>query len=202
VFTEIGRWINDNLGPWADYLGTKFSEAFTLISTKVGEMWTAVEPTFTVIKDWLSVQLTTAVTAIGTKWGEVMAGFGSTVDTAKGKVQPFIDAIKGFWDWISGKVFEFKISIPNLPEWAVPGSPLPLHTAWEDFGDYLSGERFAPQFDMGGVGGAENVVGLGAGGARGTMAGGSVTNNYIDITVNDGETGRVLLAYLEQLTGA
>ena len=34
-----------------------------------------------------------------------------------------------------------------MPWWAVPGSPLPLHTAWKNFGEYLGRSSF--DFDMG-----------------------------------------------------
>jgi phage-related minor tail protein len=148
IFTEIGRWINDNLGPWAEYLGEKFSEAFDLAKDKVDEMWKKVEPVFTVIYDWLKVKLDEAVKSIGTAWDSVMGTIGGAAETAKGKVQPLVDAITGFWNWISGKVFDFKINIPDLPDWAVPGSPLPIHTAWSNFADDMSGMDIAPSFSL------------------------------------------------------
>ena len=70
--------------------------------------------------------------------------------------------MQGFWDWIKGKVFDFQINLPDLPAWALPGSPLPIHTAWKAFGAEMDriGGQLAGGFD----------VGLGAVGATGAAA--------------------------------
>ena len=66
----------------------------------------------------------------------------------KGLWDAFTDAIKGFWDWISGKTFKFNISIPDLPDWAVPDSPIPLHTAWKNFAADMQNMTISPDIDM------------------------------------------------------
>lgn len=75
------------------------------------------------------------------------------VDTVKQPIEKFFDAIRGFADWLSGHVFDFSFELPELPDWAIPGSPIPLHTAWKNFGQDMKQMRIQPQMDLAQVSG-------------------------------------------------
>jgi hypothetical protein len=62
--------------------------------------------------------------------------------------QNFVNAVKGFWNWISNKVFKLDIHLPDLPAWAIPGSPLPIHTAWRNFAREMDSLTIRPRFDL------------------------------------------------------
>lgn len=64
-----------------------------------------------------------------------MDGIDKAVGPVKELWEKFIEAVKDFFDWISSHTFTFNINIPDLPDWAVPGSPLPIHTAWKKFSE-------------------------------------------------------------------
>jgi hypothetical protein len=120
IFKEVGRWIKDNLGPWVKYFHDKWT----------GEWWPAIERALKLA--WEKV-IRPVLGYVWDKFKDVMGGIEEAIAPAKRIWDGFIDAVKGFWDWISNKVFNFQIDLPDLPDWATPGSPLPIHTAWVAF---------------------------------------------------------------------
>jgi len=65
----------------------------------------------------------------------------TAVSNAWSSVEPVFEAIRDFASWISGKVFTIDFSIINLPDWMIPGSPIPLHTRMKDFSNFLKTEQ-------------------------------------------------------------
>jgi hypothetical protein len=113
-----------------------------------------------------------------------MGALAGPIETAQGVIDTFVNAVKGFWDWISGKTFEFKFSLPDLPEWAIPGSPLPIHTAWENFADDMNRMRIEPQMMMTDSLLSPNMVGAGAG-----IGGGTTSATTINIDARGAGSG-------------
>jgi hypothetical protein len=148
IFGELGRWINKNIMPWVELLAQMWLEKQLAMAENIKAMWTVIEPIWTAIKNWLAVELQKTLESFGAKWALIMAGLEAPVRAAKGIWDGFVSAVTGFWDWISSKTFSFNISIPDLPDWAVPGSPLPIHTAWSNFADDMSGMDIAPSFSL------------------------------------------------------
>lgn len=136
VFTEIGRWINDNIVPWIEFLKKVWVEqVWPAIQTKIEEAWAIIEPIWEAIRKWAAETIPPILETLKGVFETVMGGISAAIQPVKDLWDRFVDAVSGFWDWISNKVFNFNISIPDLPSWAVPGSPLPIHTAWQDFAD-------------------------------------------------------------------
>jgi hypothetical protein len=110
------------------------------------------------IKAWwedVKTAATQLALIVGAKFGELqaavdsaMAGIGSKVAEVKGIWDGFVGAVKDFWNWISGKNFSIDISLPQLPPWAIPGSPLPSHTAWKAFASDMNAMVISPRMDM------------------------------------------------------
>lgn len=122
------------------------------ITTAVNAVETLIVTAFGVIYDAIVNTINDIAGTAIPKFDEMKSSIVDAVETAKSKVDAFSDALRGFWDWISGKVFEFKIKLPELPDWATPGSPIPLHTRWKDFGNYLDRQTFTFNFDAKGSG--------------------------------------------------
>jgi phage-related protein len=134
IWEEIGRWINDNIVPWIEFLHEKWvEEIFPAISEAVEKAWEVIEP--------ITVSLKRA-------FETAMEGIKSAIEPVKSLWDAFTGAIQSFWDWISNKTFSFNISIPDLPAWAIPSSPIPLHTAWKNFAADMENMTIAPEMDM------------------------------------------------------
>lgn len=134
IFTEIGRWINDNIVPWIEFLYEKWvDEVWPAIQSAVETVWEFIEPIWESIREWMEEKIPPILDSLGEKFGTIWDGIKKAIEPVKDLWDGFIDAVKRFWDWISSKVFDFKLNLPNLPDWAVPGSPLPIHDAWKAF---------------------------------------------------------------------
>lgn len=143
IFTEVGRWINDNLVPWVQFLhDTWVDEVWPAIQTALETVWEVIEPIWEAIRAWLEETIPPALEAFQTTWETVMAALEGPINTVKETWDKLVDAVEGFWDWLSSKVFSFNFSIPDLPDWATPGSPIPLHTAWKAFADDMRQQQF------------------------------------------------------------
>jgi phage-related protein len=128
-------------GDWEGF-GQGLKDAADAFWAQIQNVWD------TALTNWQNVT-ETALDLIAGWFDEKMAAI-------KGFLQPAIDlwgdlvsAVQGFWNWLSGKVFNFKINLPSLPDWATPSSPLPIHTAWKDFAQELDRSMvIRPQFDL------------------------------------------------------
>jgi phage-related protein len=189
IFTELGRWINDNIIPWVSYFHTQWTTVWwPAIQKAITDMWAVVEPVYQAIKTWMDTTLPPVLTGLQTAFKNVMSGIDSAVTPVKTLWGEFVDAIKGFWNWISSHVFNFTIHIPDLPKWAIPGSPLPIHTAWKAFAE-----------DMQAMAGAvmpvntSLVVAAATGAVTGGLPGNTI-NNYYNLNANYGYQSPTSLA--------
>jgi len=95
------------------------------LKTTVETIWTGIQSTITTAVNTVQTNVETALGAVQTAWDNTMGALET--------------AAKSFWQWIQDHVFSFKIHLPSLPAWAIPGSPLPIHTAWKDFAEDMKG---------------------------------------------------------------
>jgi hypothetical protein len=86
--------------------------------------------------------------AISGAWDTAMGAIQSATQPAIDLINGIKDAAQGFWNWLKGKVFDFQISLPSLPDWATPGSPLPIHTAWKAFERDLNSMTIRPRLEL------------------------------------------------------
>jgi phage-related minor tail protein len=134
IFTELGRWINDNIIPWIEFLAEKWTEeVWPAIQTALETAWGIIKPILEKIKEWAEIILPPVLEFLQEKFELVFGKIGEAVQPVLDLWTKFKDAVKNFWNWLKGKVFNFKINLPDLPDWATPGSPLPIHTAWLNF---------------------------------------------------------------------
>lgn len=124
-------------------------EAFgAAVEAATDASWAAVEARFgtaaTTVRDFIE----TAAAGIKAAWDTAMSAIQSAVSIATTAIDTLKSAAQSFWSWLSGKVFSFNISLPSLPDWATPGSPLPIHTAWKAFAGELNRMTIRPRFDL------------------------------------------------------
>lgn len=90
----------------------------------------------------------TVTEAVSGHWETAMGNVVAAVQPAIDIIDGIKSAAQAFWDFLKGKVFDFKINLPSLPSWATPGSPLPIHTAWKEFAEDMSNLEIAPRFNL------------------------------------------------------
>lgn len=149
IFTEIGRWINDNIVPWIEFLHDKWvDEVWPAIQTALEKAWEIIEPIWEAIRKWAEETLPPVIEGLQTVFETVMGAISAAIEPVKTVWDGLVNAVQGFWTWLTGKSFNFDISIPDLPDWATPGSPLPIHIAWRNFADDMGdiGRRIADGF--------------------------------------------------------
>lgn len=167
VFKELDRWINVNIVPWIEFLQKKWAEeAWPAIQKGLEDAWAVIKPIWEALQTWLEKTLPPAVEGLQKAFEPAMAAISSAVQPVKDLWDAFAKAVSDFWTWISGKVFDFHISIPDLPDWAKPGSPLPIHTAWKNFANDMGRMVVAPKFDLDAMLPVMGLVGEDGGGDR------------------------------------
>lgn len=162
VFEELGRWINDNLGPWAELLRSIWVDTvWPEIQAALETAWGVVQPIFESIGEWARDKIPGAIEGLQGTWEGVMTALETAVSPVKDVWDGLVSAVQGFWDWISNKVFSFEFELPDLPDWAVPGSPIPLHTAWKNFARDMGRMEIAPRIStsaMAALGGRGDTI--------------------------------------------
>jgi len=149
VFKELDRWINTNIVPWIDFLRDKWAnEVWPAIHKALTDAWAVIEPIWKLFKTWLDENLPKATEGFKDVFAGAMAVINGAIAPVKDLWDAFVAAVQGFWTWITNHTFSFKLNIPDLPDWAVPGSPLPIHTAWKAFAEDLNRMTIMPQFNM------------------------------------------------------
>ena len=117
----------------------------------LGNAWefidTKILPIFGTVYDWLFVQLPTALATASSNFIERWNAIQVAIESAWSVISAIFNAIRDFANWLANTVFSFTIEVPDVPDWMIPGSPIPLHTAWDDFGNYLNNTTFQPKFD-------------------------------------------------------
>lgn len=151
IFEELGRWINDNIMPWVTALGKLWDTTWLAVTTTVELFWEVIEPIWLQIQEWLDVKFKKSTGDAGTQWKEIWSGIQSAVETAWGILESIFSAIIKFIDKIASTTVSFKVNLPDLPDWAMPGSPLPIHTAWKDFEDWSKQASIEPTMNVGAI---------------------------------------------------
>jgi len=155
VWTELGRWINDNIVPWIQFLHKKWVvEIWPAIQKIVQDVWAVLQPIWEKFREYIEDKLPPALEGMRKVFETVMNAIDDAVRPVHEMWKNFVDAVVNFWDWITSHKFEFDISIPDLPDWATPGSPLPIHTAWANFASDMSRMNIAPTMDVSGMTGS------------------------------------------------
>lgn len=150
VFTEVGRWINDNLVPWVEYFAEQWREKFEDAQKALDEVWSIIQPIWIAFQEWMEKKLPEALEFLRGEWKGAMDALSGPIQTVKDIWQELVDAVQGFWDWITSHDFSIDIKLPDLPDWATPGSPLPIHTAWKNFAQDMNRMTIAPDIQLGG----------------------------------------------------
>lgn len=181
------------------------------IQVAVENAWNNFKVQLHAIREFFDVTLPETITAAKNTWDSSWQAISSAVNTAWDTLGGIFESIRGFADWLSGYVFDFNFNLPELPDWATPGSPIPLHTRWKDFGDYLRTNDFEVNFRTNaaelpdevfgsrsgsvGGGGGDNAV-FAPAGVSAPVSGG-ITYIIEKIVVQDERTGRLLLDWLQ-----
>lgn len=152
VFQEIDRWVNVNLVPWFNLMRDTWVQIWTDIATALTTQYdTYIKPRLEDIEEWLNDKLTKAVEDIKELWDTNFQAIADKINSIKGDILAFFDRVEAFANWLKTNVFTFEVHLPDLPDWAIPGSPLPIHTAWRDFERFLETAAFSPDLDFGGL---------------------------------------------------
>lgn len=150
VFEEVDRWVNTNIIPWINELKRVWAEdVWPIIQKAVEDFWAIVGPIWEDLKEWLGETLPPIIESLRESFATNMAQIQENVQPVKDLWDALVKAVSDFWNWITSHTFNFSISIPDLPDWAVPGSPLPIHTAWKAFAADMGRMTIAPRVDLG-----------------------------------------------------
>jgi phage-related minor tail protein len=148
IFAEVGRWINDNIMPWVKYLSEQWSTVWwPAIQKAIEDMWKLIKPIWEEIQKWMEKTIPPILAGLQTTFENVMTGISDAVSPVNDMWKKFVDAVQDFATWITSTTFDFKINLPDLPAWAIPGSPLPIHTAWKNFAS--DADRIFPTLNAG-----------------------------------------------------
>lgn len=198
AITKIGAWLAGLMATLAVTWANMKAGAAEL-QVMLALTWALVKQKFDDLKKWIAEK----AQAIQDWWksvGDKASEMAGSIETAAKDAQDFVtglwDAIKGFWEWLKDKVFNFKINLPNLPDWAIPGSPIPLHTAWANFAADMNSMVIRPEIDLPTavpLGSSGEIVGAPTPAAR---TGGVVVQFTGDIVLNDQTAVAAFLSYL------
>ena len=146
IWEELGRWINTNIIPWLEALKALWVDTvWPAIQRIIEVVWRVIEPIWESLVSWMAEIIPVALEGLRTAFDHVMNAIELLIRPVKTIWDLFVTAVKSFWDWISNKEFDFKIKLPDLPKWALPGSPLPIHTAWKDFAQEMNSMTIQPR---------------------------------------------------------
>lgn len=119
---------------WAwDAMLEGWSLMFSDMVTGWGLMQTDI---ITLVGTWktdLITKYNELITEATAGWNQLWLDITTAASGPIAKFEGFVTAVKGFFGWLQGKIFEIKIKLPTLPDWASTDSPLKIHTAWKDF---------------------------------------------------------------------
>lgn len=130
---------------WTDWTTVWWPEIQSAIDT----VWTTyIKPAFEGIYKFANEDIPAALGWLNTEWDRVMNALQGPVSTVKGLVDGLLGAATALWEFLRDNVFNFRINVPALPDWAIPGSPLPIHTAWKNFAAEMNRMTVKPRFDF------------------------------------------------------
>lgn len=149
IFRELDRWINVNIVPWIQELQRVWAEdVWPAISKALEDAWKLIEPIWLDIKKWLDETIPDVIETVSTAWDKLWGGIQKTVEDAWKVVGDIFDKVIKFLDDIASKTLSFKIKLPDIPDWAMPGSPLPIHTAWKEFAEWSRSAEIRPSMSV------------------------------------------------------
>lgn len=152
IWKEIGRWINDNIIPWVEFLHQKWvEEIWPAIQTAVETAWGIIQPLLETAKTWLETNVPAALDSLKEAWDRIWTALAPVVEPVRAAIDGIKGAVEGFWNFITSHTFDFHINLPDLPDWALPGSPLPIHTAWANFAKEMNRTTIEPKVNLDGV---------------------------------------------------
>jgi len=212
ALADLVVWLSENI-PVAveaveEWFNTKLVPAFETAKNFLLEQ---MVPRFEELYDWLFVKVPSGVAETVDRFNDRFSEVQAAVQPARDFLFGFFDRVKDFAGWLSSTVFSFNIDLPSLPEWALPGSPLRLHTAWANFDDFLQSAVFEPDMRFAGdfmppderaVARVGNSVSFGVvdgGGLVPLAAGGGVHHHHYSIVIEDQRTGMAMLEYFRSL---
>lgn len=204
ILEPLGQWLGEKIPVALEALRAFWVDtAWPAIKSAVNTAWEGFKADLEKVQEFFN-GLPALIDVGKQAWEATWEAISGAVQAAKEIFQPIFDAIKQFADWLSGVSFDFNFNIPDIPEWMIPGSPIPLHTRWKDFGDYLDRQTFTPQFD---TSQAEPVFAAanpgnfsGAGFSQpqnSTFAPSGGGGNQIVVNIYDDSAAALLLNYLE-----
>jgi hypothetical protein len=115
---------------WSLILQGDWSGLWSNIWQTLSDVWVTITGTLTTALDGILTVVDTDLATFLATWSGVwqLAQIAVTEALNKGQevVDNFLGSLRGLWDWLSSHVFSFKINLPSLPDWAIPGSPTPF----------------------------------------------------------------------------
>ncbi len=125
------------LSTWRTYLN--------LIKTVVFDIFTSILSRITSIMDSIKSAIQGKIEAAKAAFTNALNGMKGAIQPVVSNIQNLIAAAQSLWRWLKDHVFNFRINLPKLPEWATPGSPMPIELAMRSFADELrSVQRLTP----------------------------------------------------------
>lgn len=107
-----------------EYLHKKWvEEIWPAIQKAVEDVWKIIQPIWEKFREYIEDKLPPALEGLQSVFESVMTAIDKAISPVHDMWKNFVDAVVSFWDWITSHKFEFNIGIPDLPDWAVPGSP-------------------------------------------------------------------------------
>jgi TP901 family phage tail tape measure protein len=140
------KTIKENLTESITTFKETWNTMWGLIQVGFMIVWAVIEPIWNTIRDWFEATFPGGLDILKAAWDNTFSTLGAPVEAVKGFVEGLFNAAREFWDWVTSHDFSFSISIPDLPAWAIPDSPLPIHTAWENFAKAMSGRSIELAF--------------------------------------------------------
>lgn len=142
----------------ATFIGTTLFNALTIVKDLFTQVATIIGSIVILVFEQLWLILDTIahfiVDELVSAIVQGVVGINAMIDSgreARDIIQFLFDTLVSFWQWLQDHILDLTIQMPEIPDWAIPGSPIPLHTAWKNFHDFLGSARFVPNLDIGPV---------------------------------------------------
>lgn len=178
VFEQISDFIKNDLGPTINAFKVIWAElVWPAIQQAIDSVWQKIKPIFDFIQQYHDVIMKGAVEGFKNAWEQQWTSIGNKISAVWESISQIFQAIRNFGEWIRNNIFEFKINLPKLPDWALPGSPLPIHTAWKAFAEDMNRTTISPTVNLAGVAPAP-LPSPGAGGGDTRTVNYNVQANY------------------------
>lgn len=148
IFTPLGEWLGEKIPVALETLRAFWVDvAWPAIKENFITQWEEIKVGLDLIQTLFNETLPLAVETMKGVWQASWLSISSAVSAAMDVMTPIFDGIKNFASWLAGTVFSIDFELPELPEWMKTESPMKLHTAFVNFGDYLDSHTFEPKFN-------------------------------------------------------